>query len=149
MLFRSGMFKALAGRPCTVRFLDPPLHEFLPQDKKGQEEMAETMMCSVSEVRKVVDNLHEFNPMLGHRGCRLGITYPEVSAMQARAVAEAACEVANSHPEIMIPLVGNVKELQLQKELVKKIMAVFSAQEMAELTSLMMRLQNGLDEMNN
>ena len=128
-----GMFKALAGRPCTVRFLDPPLHEFLPQDKKGQEEMAETMMCSVSEVRKVVDNLHEFNPMLGHRGCRLGITYPEVSAMQARAVAEAACEVANSHPEIMIPLVGNVKELQLQKELVLREIALVESERKTKL----------------
>ncbi|MEG1980296.1 MAG: putative PEP-binding protein, partial [Victivallaceae bacterium] len=125
--------KALAGRPCTVRFLDPPLHEFLPQDKKGQEEMAETMGCSIAEVKRVVENLHEFNPMLGHRGCRLGITYPEVSAMQARAVAEAACEVEGSHPEIMIPLVGNVKELQLQKELVLKEIAQVESERKTKL----------------
>jgi pyruvate,orthophosphate dikinase len=112
------IFKALKGRPCTVRFLDPPLHEFLPHDQKGQAEMAKTLKVSVAEVKKVVEGLHEFNPMLGHRGCRLGITYPEVTAIQARAVAEAACEVKGSKPEIMIPLVGNVKELTMQKAIV-------------------------------
>ncbi len=119
----AGMFKALAGRPCTVRFLDPPLHEFLPQDEKGQREMAEKLDVTLENIKNLVGSLHEFNPMLGHRGCRLGITYPEVTAMQARAVAEAACEVPGSKPEIMIPLVGNVRELALQKEIVQKVIA--------------------------
>ncbi len=114
------MFRTLAGRSCTVRFLDPPLHEFLPQTSKEQTEMAQTIGCTTSEIKQVVESLHEFNPMLGHRGCRLGITYPEVTAMQARAVAEAACNVPGSKPEIMIPLVGNVKELALQKAIVLK-----------------------------
>ncbi|MDD5698536.1 MAG: pyruvate, phosphate dikinase [Victivallaceae bacterium] len=113
-----GIFKALEGRPCTVRLLDPPLHEFLPQDEKGQQEMAAQMGTSVDEIRVLVDSLHEFNPMLGHRGCRLGMTYPEVTEMQTRAICEAACEVSGSKPEIMVPLVGNVKELALQKAII-------------------------------
>ncbi|MDD3154067.1 MAG: pyruvate, phosphate dikinase [Victivallaceae bacterium] len=115
------MFKELKGRPCTVRFLDPPLHEFLPQDKAEQQEMADEIGLKLSEVRNVVESLHEFNPMLGHRGCRLGISYPEVTAMQARAVAEAACKVKGSKAEIMIPLVGNVKELALQKAICREV----------------------------
>jgi pyruvate,orthophosphate dikinase len=113
-----GIFKALKGRPCTVRLLDPPLHEFLPHDAKGQKEMAEQMGVKASEVKQLVENLHEFNPMLGHRGCRLGITYPEVTKMQAQAICEAACQVAGSKAEIMVPLVGNVKELAMQKEII-------------------------------
>lgn len=118
-----GIFKALAGRPCTVRLLDPPLHEFLPHDEKGQQEMASQMGTSVDDVRALVDSLHEFNPMLGHRGCRLGMTYPEVTEMQARAICEAACEVEGSKPEIMVPLVGNVVELSIQKKIITDTIA--------------------------
>ena len=112
------MFKALDGRPCIIRFLDPPLHEFLPHDEKGQQEVADELGTTVEKVRAVVASLHEMNPMLGHRGCRLGMSYPAVTAMQARAVAEAAALVKGSKPEIMIPLVGNVKELAAQKKVV-------------------------------
>ncbi len=119
-----GIYKALEGRPATIRLLDPPLHEFLPHDVAGQEEVAEVMRVPVSVIREKVNALHEFNPMLGHRGCRLGITYPEISEMQARAIMEAACNVHKKgtkvHPEIMIPLVGNVKELKLQRDLVER-----------------------------
>jgi pyruvate,orthophosphate dikinase len=116
-----GIFKALAGRPCTVRLLDPPLHEFLPHDAAGQKEMAQTMGVKVSAIKKIVHSLHEFNPMLGHRGCRLGMTYPEVTEMQARAIVEAACKVPGAQPEIMVPLVGNVKELAHQKAIIKRV----------------------------
>jgi len=115
-----GIFKTLGGRPCTIRFLDPPLHEFLPHDEQGQRQLAEAMGISYDYVKDTVRSLHEFNPMLGHRGCRLGIIYPEISQMQARAIIEAALNVSAKkikvHPEIMIPLVGNVKELTLQKQ---------------------------------
>ncbi len=111
-----GMFKALEGRPCTVRLIDPPLHEFLPQTKEGQAEMAREMGMKPGAVKALVDSLHECNPMLGHRGCRLGISYPEVTAMQVRAICEAALKVPGSKPEIMIPLVGDVKELVSQKK---------------------------------
>jgi len=114
----TGIFKALAGRPCTVRLLDPPLHEFLPHDDAGQKEMAQQMGVSPKDIKNLVEGLHEFNPMLGHRGCRLGITYPEVTEMQARAICEAAVAVKGSKPEIMVPLVGNVKELALQKQII-------------------------------
>ena len=116
-----GIFKALKGRPCTVRLLDPPLHEFLPHDAAGQKKMAATMGVKVDEIEKLVDALHEFNPMLGHRGCRLGMTYPEVTAMQARAICEAACLVKGSNPEIMVPLVGHVRELAHQKAIIKQV----------------------------
>ena len=118
-----GIFKALKGRPCTVRLLDPPLHEFLPQNDnpKGQKEMADQMGVKTADIKKLVEGLHEFNPMLGHRGCRLGITYPEVTEMQARAICEAAAAVKGSKPEIMVPLVGHVKELAMQKEIILKI----------------------------
>ncbi|MGI6525388.1 MAG: pyruvate, phosphate dikinase [Bdellovibrionota bacterium] len=112
-----GIFKALEGRPATIRFLDPPLHEFVPHDQAGQEEMAKAMGTSVKHVKELVDSLHEFNPMLGHRGCRLGIYYPEITETQARAVIEAAYEVPGSKPEIMIPLVGDVKEFINQKKI--------------------------------
>ena len=118
-----GMFKALKGRPCTVRLLDPPLHEFLPQDDAGQSEMARLMGISKRNIKDVVESLHEANPMLGHRGCRLGISYPEVTEMQVRAICEAAAAVKGSKPEIMVPLVGNVKELASQKELIQKVVA--------------------------
>ena len=113
-----GIFKALEGRPATIRLLDPPLHEFVPHDKKSQEDLAKKLKISPEVVAKRVASLHEFNPMLGHRGCRLGISYPEISAMQARAIFEAACKVQKSgiqvRPEIMVPLVGFKKELDNQ-----------------------------------
>ena len=123
-----GIFEVLDGRPCTIRLLDPPLHEFLPQDEAGQKEMAETMGVSVEQIRDTVRRLHEFNPMLGHRGCRLGLTYPEVSDMQVRAIIEAAINVKrnkkiNVRPEIMIPLVGNVNELRIARKAAEKVIA--------------------------
>ena len=131
-----GIFKALKGRPCTIRFLDPPLHEFLPQNDnpQGQKEMAERLGVKVDQIKRIVDELHEFNPMLGHRGCRLGITYPEVTEMQARAVAEAAARVKGSKAEIMIPLVGNVKELTLQKEIVLRVIAQVEKEKKTKLS---------------
>lgn len=118
-----GIFKALKGRPATIRFLDPPLHEFVPHDAKGQQEMAKAMKVPVKTIKEKVESLHEFNPMLGHRGCRLGIYYPEITAMQARAVFEAAWKVKGAKPEIMIPLVGNVKEFANQKQIVLDVLA--------------------------
>jgi len=119
-----GIFRAMGERPVTVRLLDPPLHEFLPHDEEGQREVAKVMGVSADVIREKVDALHEFNPMLGHRGCRLGISYPEITQMQARAIVEAACNVYSEgvkvHPEIMVPLVGNVKELELQRDLIEK-----------------------------
>jgi len=118
-----GIFRALKGRPCTVRLLDPPLHEFLPHDAAGQREMAKEMGVQAAEIKQLVNALHEFNPMLGHRGCRLGMTYPEVTEMQTRAICEAACSVPGSKPEIMVPLVGNVKELVHQKAIIVRTIA--------------------------
>jgi len=118
-----GIFKALKGRPATIRFLDPPLHEFVPHDKAGQAEMAKAMGVSPAKIKAKVESLHEFNPMLGHRGCRLGIFYPAITEMQARAVIEAAYAVKGAKPEIMIPLVGNVKEFTHQKKLVEDVYA--------------------------
>ncbi len=129
-----GIFQALDGRPCTVRLLDPPLHEFLPHDDKGQEEMAEQLSTTKEEVQKLVESLHEFNPMLGHRGCRLGMTYPEVTAMQARAICEAACKVNGSKPEIMVPLVGNVKELANQKQIIQDTIALVEQEQGKKLS---------------
>jgi len=119
----AGIFKALKGRPATIRFLDPPLHEFVPHDKKGQAEMAKAMGVKPKVIADKVQSLHEFNPMLGHRGCRLGIVYPEITEMQARAVIEAAYSVKGSKPEIMIPLVGHVAELANQKTIVENVYA--------------------------
>ena len=120
-----GIFKALEGLPATIRLLDPPLHEFLPHDAEGQKEVAQVMGVTADVIREKVESLHEFNPMLGHRGCRLGIIYPEISEMQVRAIMEAACNVHKAgtpvKPEIMIPLVGHVKELALQRELAVKV----------------------------
>ena len=120
-----GIFRALDGRPCNIRLLDPPLHEFLPQDDDGQKEMAEVLGVTAETVALKVESLHEFNPMMGHRGCRLGLIYPEVADMQVRAIMEAALKVADEGitvlPEIMIPLVGNVKELSIARELAQKI----------------------------
>jgi len=125
-----GIFKAMAGLPVTIRLLDPPLHEFLPQEAKSQAEMAKRLGVKPAVVKAKVEQLHEFNPMLGHRGCRLAITYPPIARMQARAIIEAALKVKKSGkvvlPEIMIPLVGAVAELKLVKdEVVDEIKAVF------------------------
>jgi pyruvate, orthophosphate dikinase len=120
-----GIFKALNGRPATIRLLDPPLHEFLPQDHAAQSALAEKLGVSTDEIARRVHELHEQNPMLGHRGCRLGISFPEVTEMQARAIFEAAAQVQKSgikvHPEVMIPLVGFKKELDLQVEIVHRV----------------------------
>jgi len=120
-----GIFCALDGRPATIRLLDPPLHEFLPHDAEGQRDVADVLGVKVEAIREKVEALDEVNPMLGHRGCRLGITYPEISEMQARAVLEAACAVHKAgisvRPEIMIPLVGHVRELALQREVVVRV----------------------------
>ena len=114
-----GIFRVLDGRPATIRLLDPPLHEFLPHDAKGQQEVAKQVGTTADEVKAVVESLHECNPMLGFRGCRLAIVYPEILEMQVRAIIRAALAVADEgievHPEIMIPLVGHVKELAFCK----------------------------------
>jgi pyruvate,orthophosphate dikinase len=121
----TGIFKALRGYPATIRFLDPPLHEFLPHSKEQQMDLAKTLGIKVEFIQQRVAQLHEFNPMLGHRGCRLGIAYPEITEMQARAVFEAAAEVVRQKmkvkPEIMIPLVGFKKEFDLQAEIVHRV----------------------------
>ncbi len=121
----TGMFKELKGLPATIRFLDPPLHEFLPHDHAAQNALANKLGVSVDKISQRVHQLHEFNPMLGHRGCRLGISFPEISEMQARAVFEAAAAVQKQgircKPEIMIPLVGFKKELDLQIDVVHRV----------------------------
>ena len=125
-----GIFRAMAGLPVTIRLLDPPLHEFLPQDKDNQAEMAKRLGVKPAVVKAKVEQLHEFNPMLGHRGCRLTITYPAIARMQTRAIIEAALNVKKEGkvvlPEIMVPLVGAVKELKLVKdEILAEIKQVF------------------------
>lgn len=126
-----GIYEAMEGRPVTIRFLDPPLHEFLPHKDEEIKELAQQMGLGFSELKATVIGLHEFNPMLGHRGCRLSVTYPEIAEMQTRAVIEAALNVKKSKgydivPEIMIPLVGELKELEFVKNVVdataKKVM---------------------------
>ncbi len=120
-----GIFTALKGLPATIRFLDPPLHEFLPSDHAQQNELANKLGVPVEQIARRVHELHEFNPMLGHRGCRLGIVYPEISEMQARAIFEAAADVQAKgikvRPEIMIPLVGFPRELKLQIDIVRRV----------------------------
>ena len=125
--FQKGDFKALyevmEGKPVTIRFLDPPLHEFVPTDEKDIEALAKDMNLSVEEVKNTCSELHEFNPMMGHRGCRLSVTYPEIARMQTRAVIEAAIEVKEEKgfeivPEIMVPLVGDKKELKFVKDVI-------------------------------
>ena len=121
------MYIALEGRPMTVRFLDPPLHEFVPTEEADIELLAKDMGKSVAEIKNIIASLHEFNPMMGHRGCRLAVTFPEIAAMQTRAVIKAALNVNAKHPdwhivpEIMIPLVGEVKELKYVKDVVVEI----------------------------
>ena len=120
------MYEALEGRPMTVRFLDPPLHEFVPTEEADIEKLAADMGKSVEDIKAIIAGLHEFNPMMGHRGCRLAVTYPEIAAMQTRAVIKAALNVQAKHPdwnmvpEIMIPLVGEAKELKFVKSIVVK-----------------------------
>ncbi|MDP1758530.1 MAG: pyruvate, phosphate dikinase, partial [Thermodesulfovibrionales bacterium] len=120
-----GIFKAMKGLPVTIRLLDPPLHEFLPHTDEELKVLAHQMEVPVDKLKSRNKVLHEFNPMLGHRGCRLGITYPEIYAMQAQAIMEAACELTKQKikviPEIMIPLVGHVNELKMMRELVIKV----------------------------
>ncbi len=118
-----GLYEAMEGRPVTIRFLDPPLHEFVPTEQDDIDDLAVKMMMTAEEVQEVCDSLHEFNPMMGHRGCRLAVTYPEIARMQTRAVMEAAIEVKAEKgydvvPEIMIPLVGEKKELKFVKDIV-------------------------------
>ena len=120
-----GILEAMDGLPVNIRLLDPPLHEFVPHDLKGQEQMAKEMGVSVQEIQNRVAQLAENNPMLGHRGCRLGITFPEITAMQTRAILSAACELKkegkNPMPEIMVPLIGILYELKQQKEIIQKV----------------------------
>ena len=118
-----GIYEALQGMPATIRFLDPPLHEFLPHNDDEIAELSKTMGLTFEELKSTVESLHEFNPMMGHRGCRLAVSYPEIAEMQTRAVIEAAIEVKTAKgydivPEIMIPLVGEVKELKFVKDIV-------------------------------
>ncbi len=122
------IFEVMAGLPCTIRLLDPPLHEFLPHGDTEFEELAEATGVPIEKLRRRAGELHEFNPMLGHRGCRLGITYPEIYEMQARAIFEAACQVARDSgdapvPEVMIPLVATRRELELLKAVVDRVAA--------------------------
>ncbi|HDH00402.1 MAG TPA: pyruvate, phosphate dikinase, partial [Nitrospirae bacterium] len=121
----AGIFKAMHGLPVTIRLLDPPLHEFLPHTDSDLKELAKDMGVKFSQLDAKNKSLHEFNPMLGHRGCRLGVTYPEIYAMQARAIMEAACELKKKKvkviPEIMIPLVSHVKEFEAMKEVVVSV----------------------------
>ena len=117
-----GILEAMQGYGVTIRLLDPPLHEFVPHEEANQKDMADEMGISLDEVKALVESLHEFNPMLGHRGCRLGNTYPEITEMQARAIIEAAVNLkqrgVETYPEIMVPLIGNVKEYKLQADII-------------------------------
>jgi len=118
-----GIFQAMHDLPVTVRLLDPPLHEFVPHEEESQKIMAEEMGITVADIKQKVEDLHEFNPMLGHRGCRLGNTYPEITEMQSRAIIEAALNLKtkgiSAKPEIMIPLIGTKEELKMQEQIVR------------------------------
>ena len=135
-----GIFKALKGFPATIRFLDPPLHEFLPHEDAAQQDLAKKLGEPVEKIKQRVKELHEFNPMLGFRGCRLGIVHPEISEMQSRAVFEAAAEVQKAgikvKPEVMIPLVGFKKELDLQVEIVHRVAAEVMAEKKVKIDYL-------------
>ena len=133
-----GIYEVMEGRPVTIRFLDPPLHEFVPTEEKDIEELAKDMGLSVAEVRATCDELHEFNPMMGHRGCRLSVTYPEIARMQTRAVIEAAIEVKQEKgfdivPEIMVPLVGDKKELKFVKDVIVETAEQVKAEKESDL----------------
>ena len=132
-----GILEAMDGCPVNIRLLDPPLHEFVPHDLEGQQTMAREMGVDVKEIQKRVASLAENNPMLGHRGCRLGITFPEITAMQTRAILSAACELKkegkNPMPEIMVPLIGILYELKQQKEIIQKVAKQVFAEEGIEV----------------
>ena len=132
-----GILKAMDGLPVNIRLLDPPLHEFVPHDLAGQQKMADEMGVSLQDIQRRVDSLAENNPMLGHRGCRLGITFPEITAMQTRAILGAACQLKKEgfdpKPEIMVPLIGILYELKQQKEIIKKTAAEVFAEEGVEI----------------
>ncbi len=135
-----GMFKALNGLPATIRLLDPPLHEFLPHDKKQIAALAKKMKVKPAEIQQRVNDLHEFNPMLGHRGCRLAISYPEIAEMQAQAIFEAAANVQKKgikvQPEVMVPLVGFRRELELQSDIIHRVAKEVSAKKKVKLNYL-------------
>ncbi|MEQ8197190.1 MAG: pyruvate, phosphate dikinase, partial [Clostridiaceae bacterium] len=133
-----GIYEALEDRPATIRFLDPPLHEFLPHEDDDIKSLAKEMGLTFEELKETVESLHEFNPMMGHRGCRLAVSYPEIAEMQTRAVIEAAIEIKKKKgydvvPEIMIPLVGEIKELKYVKDVVEKTIKLIFAEQNIEL----------------
>ena len=136
-----GLFEALEGNPVTIRFLDPPLHEFVPTDEADIKKLADAQGKTVEQIKTIIASLHEFNPMMGHRGCRLAVTYPEIAKMQTKAVIRAAIKVKKNHPdwnikpEIMIPLVGEVKELKYVKKFVVETADAEIAANEAELNS--------------
>ena len=136
----TGIFESLKGLPATIRLLDPPLHEFLPHEDAAVNDLAKKTGMSAEKIHARVKALHEFNPMLGHRGCRLGIAYPEITEMQARAIFEAAATVAKKKikvkPEVMIPLVGFKKELDLQTEIVHRVAKEVMAEHKVKLDYL-------------
>ena len=123
----AGIFETLNGLPATIRLLDPPLHEFVPHDQESQRDLAKKLGVSISSIKRRVDELHEFNPMLGHRGCRLGNVYTEITEMQAQAIFEAAAQVKakgiDVNPEVMVPLVSFPKELEIQKAIIDRVAA--------------------------
>ena len=129
-----GIFRVMKGRPVTIRLLDPPLHEFLPHELQSQQEMADDMHVGLESIQEKIENLDEVNPMLGHRGCRLGITFPEITEMQTRAIIEAALNVKKEgihpHPEIMVPLIGRLREFEQQEGIIrntaKKVFAEYN-----------------------
>ena len=119
-----GLMEALNGKPVTIRFLDPPLHEFVPTSEEDIKKLADSQGKTVAQIKQIINDLHEFNPMMGHRGCRLSVTYPEIAVMQTKAIIKAAIAVQKRHPdwnvcpEIMIPLIGEIKELAFVKKVV-------------------------------
>ena len=121
----TGLFEVMKGLPVTIRLLDPPLHEFLPKEEEDIKELSQEMNVKSERLKEKISELHEFNPMLGHRGCRLGITYPEITEMQSRAIFEAVADIKKKGfdvvPQVMIPLVGHLKEFTMQKEIVNKV----------------------------
>jgi pyruvate,orthophosphate dikinase len=135
-----GILKAMDGFGVTIRLLDPPLHEFTPNDDASQKEMAEITGIDVKVIKEKVESLHEFNPMLGHRGCRLGNTYPEITEMQARAIIEAACDLKakgkDPKPEIMVPLIGTIKEFKMQEDIIRETAATVFAEKGIEVDFL-------------
>ena len=137
-----GIYEAMEGYPVTIRFLDPPLHEFVPTEEADIKALADAQGKTVQDIKNIIASLHEFNPMMGHRGCRLAVTFPEIAEMQTRAVIKAALAVQARHPEwtmvpeIMIPLVGEVKELKFVKDVVVRTADELIAQSGAELKYL-------------